>query len=1159
MRLKSIKLAGFKSFVEPTKVAFKHQMTAIVGPNGCGKSNIIDAVRWVLGESSAKHLRGDSITDVIFNGAASRAPVGQASVELIFENTAGVLSGSLADRNQVSVRRLVNRDGQNSYFLNGSKCRKKDVTELFLGTGLGPRSYAIIEQGTISKLIESKPLELRFFLEEAAGISKYKEKRRETETRIRHTRENLSRLDDLRHELEHHIDSLHQQAEAAKRYKTLKAEERKLKGELTYHRWQKFDNQAKQCALDIKAFEEQFANFDLQNKDFELGIFTQKQQQQLLNEEIQALREKHIELNNQLIRHEQKLAFDNEQQERLKADINRYTAQEKEVSEALKQSREQLSVQNELLLSLTPEKEEKAKALAAATDEQSVNNKELSDIQRKIKQQQENDRAFQEKRLTLNNQYVQLNSEIKLLAIQQAEYQAQLEQLLKTKLPDVETDHKNLAQLDESLSLLVSEEQRLTRSLTEANQSITQISNDFISLTTEIKMLETRLVELTELLKSQDAWQEQLCSALAIEGESTLGAVHQVIDVDKEWRQAVFTVLSSQLTDVVVSKKPNLASLEQYAISFADDGKVAKTDERTLASKLKGSEWLRHSLDHVYVADSQKEAEKLLLSLASHQSVVTKDGLWLGHTFARKGLFENDSAALLKRYDEQNDLVATVEQKQKLLHDVSAKKETLTISIEALDEQINEIQIKKEELLDKVESLKSSLVEKQKQHAFHNEKQQSLASQLSNTETQLSAKQESLSTIKGDIETLESGEHDGSGVSLALASQQALIEKGQKLAEQLQRVQAESHQVNLSFEQVKNAKSQAGSDVDRQIASLSQINNHIESVNKQLTRLASPEESKEDKLSTLLSTFNSSESELKKVEHKLAQVTEKVSELEAARAKARQKNEFVKDRYNKKQIELESAKLKAENFNEQLVELGQSITEIKAKLPERFNETQWQAHLVKLAKDIALLGAINLAAIDQYEKELARKNYLDQQNQDLNLALTRLESAIAKIDKESRAKFKATFEQVNHDLQKLFPKVFGGGSAYLDLTDDDLLEAGVSIMARPPGKKNSTIHLLSGGEKALTALSLVFSIFRLNPAPFCMLDEVDAPLDDANVERFCKLVNEMSQSVQFVYISHNKIAMEMASHLTGVTMFEPGVSRMVAVDIDEAIAMAEVS
>jgi len=1159
MRLKFIKLAGFKSFVEPTKVEFKHQMTAIVGPNGCGKSNIIDAVRWVLGESSAKHLRGDSITDVIFNGAASRAPVGQASVELMFENTSGVLSGSLADRNQVSVRRLVNRDGQNTYFLNGSKCRKKDITELFLGTGLGPRSYAIIEQGTISKLIESKPLELRFFLEEAAGISKYKEKRRETETRIRHTRENLTRLDDLRLELEHHIDSLHQQAEAAKRYKTLKTNERKLKAELTYHRWQKFDSQARNCSLEIKAFEEQLADFEQQNKDFELGIFTHKQQQQLLGEEIQEVRNKHIELNNQLIRHEQKLAFESEQEERLKEEITRYKNQEQEITKALNQSHEHLSIQNGLLVKLTPEQEAKAEALSKAKDILSTHNFELNEIQSKIKQQQEQDRAFQEQRLSLNNQYVQLNSEIKLLSLQRQESEEQLSTLLLTKLPDIESDSTALTKLTECLEGLASKEKQLAAALSENSGQLSQYNSECIALATEVKLLESRSAELTELLRAQDLWQEQLCSTLAIEGETTLGAVHQVIDVEPEWRQAVFTVLSGQLSDVVVSKKPKFDTLEQFAISFQGDKKLENASEQTLSSKLTGSEWVRHSLDNVFVAENEKEANKRLLELAEHQSVITKDGLWLGHTFARKGLFENDSAALLKRYDEQNELLAKVEEKQNQLIVANEKKDSLEQTIHSQKDELEALQGKFSITNNEVESLKSALFEKQKEHSFHQEKTSAIEQQLAVTDTQLKQKNEQLLKIKSNITKLESGEHQGAGVTDLLAQQQTLIAKGQELTEHLQQIQAEVHQINLNYEQVKSAKAQAASEVDRQINSLAQVNLHLDGISKQLSTLTAPSDDQEDKLGGLLKAFNVSENELKRVEESLAQVTDKVSALETERAKANQKNEFVKERYNKKQIELESAKLKAENFSEQLVELGQSIAEIKTNLTERFNETQWQAQLAKLSKDINMLGAINLAAIDQYEKELARKNYLDQQNQDLNLALTRLESAIAKIDKESRAKFKETFEQVNHDLQKLFPKVFGGGSAYLALTDDDLLEAGVTIMARPPGKKNSTIHLLSGGEKALTALSLVFSIFRLNPAPFCMLDEVDAPLDDANVERFCKLVNEMSQSVQFVYISHNKIAMEMASHLTGVTMFEPGVSRMVAVDIDEAIAMAEVS
>ncbi|WP_448547205.1 chromosome segregation protein SMC [Thalassotalea fusca] len=1160
MRLKHIKLSGFKSFVDPTKVPFEQQMTAIVGPNGCGKSNIIDAVRWVLGESSAKNLRGDAMTDVIFNGAASRKPVGQASVELVFDNIDSRIKGNLADRSQISVRRLVNRDGQNSYFLNGSKCRRRDITDIFLGTGLGPRSYAIIEQGTISRLIESKPQELRVFIEEAAGISKYKERRKETELRIKHTRENLSRLTDLRIELANQIEKLYGQAEAAKRFKKLKAQERKLKAELAYLRWQKYDQQHTNYERLLKEKSTAIESLINQQKEIDIALFSLKQQSsdqfKLLsnqqNEKL-ALTQKiaHAEQNTKHIRqHTSRLEKDNEvsQQQLINA------------QNMLLQEKEKVSRNQELLKSIQPQID--------ALNLQEVKIKE--DIQELVQQKSQVEEQLRGFRQQANEYIEQRHGLQKELVKKEAVYHQAMQQLSAAEkslaqLPDFPSDQLvSFQALHDSYSKeIANQEYQLTEIKSHSaalQQHRLKLSTDKLSLENKIKLLHDRKEEFTFSLKNVDSWLETTVEFLDEKQIAHYGSVQSQLTIDPGWEAAVQMVLAEHLSALWVAELPENSDLEQLFL-IKRNNTFEPAIKGRLAEKVKGAAQFYSILNLVHIVESEEAVADKLSQLSDQESVITKEGLWQSSDFVRKALV-NQEEPYLAISAKLHEVSEQIPQQQYLL-------ELCTKELERVDADIAKLSDKQNAVEQRLVQWNQKLVDNDKAMSIATHHQQHTKQQKAEKLAEVEQLKLSCQRLSEEVESLQQAlsTHTANSESDNASNQEEVLY--QRLNEtaslvenkntELNQLRQKLHELALELQKEHSIVTQGEATIVRLQENIKHL---IEQQSKAQTILNDNRnalQQDEENLAVWISEMADVEAAILTLQTSLAQEQSDVDKHESQLKELSLKLKALEHESSQLKLDSEGAKLRASSAMEQLADIGVSIAQVQETIPKEAKESQWQAQLIRITKDIANLGTINLAAIEEYESQLTRKNYLDQQDQDLNFAITTLESAIDKIDKESRQKFKATFDIVNKDLKQLFPKVFGGGQAYLELTGEDLLETGVTIMARPPGKKNSTIHLLSGGEKALTALSLVFAIFRLNPAPFCMLDEVDAPLDDANVERFCNLVKEMSNTVQFIYISHNKIAMEMATHLTGVTMFEPGVSRMVAVDIDEAIAMAEVS
>jgi chromosome segregation protein len=1164
MRLKHIKLAGFKSFVDPTKVPFEQQMTAIVGPNGCGKSNIIDAVRWVLGESSAKNLRGDSMTDVIFNGATTRKSVGQASVELLFDNVDGRIQGEMADRNQVSIRRVINRDSQNTYYLNGSKCRRRDITDIFLGTGLGPRSYAIIEQGTISKLIESKPQDLRVFIEEAAGISKYKERRRDTENRIRHTRENLERLNDIRVELGFQIDKLHQQAEAAKRFKTLKTKERKYRAEFTVLKWQKFDLQANQQKEQVSKYQIEIEALVVEQKQIDIQLFNAKQQMTIGGESSGDLHQKKLLLSNNIARAEQNIKHLKQQKQKAQHD-NSVTQQQLINAQQLVLAEQQNLQKSTLNIA---EHEPELELIEQQLAESQIQLDDFVEQQRSENQQwqtiQLQHKDLNEQQLGAKQKISQLSEKINQQQQRQHSLTHALANLFDDKLADNNVSISNfksqlLAQesLHEKLLLQLTDNEKMQLEL---SKEISFVSQQHAQNKGEVSALNLSLQQLIIQRDEQADWSLKQKEWLTEQGHNALGSIYQLLDVDTDWQASTELVLQHWLQGELVEHFPEELTIEPLFLILTEPKNKLPSESLvfakagTLAQKVNGLTAITAFLNTIFLADDYEQAQKVILTLAEHESVICKDGTWLSTYFLRKGSADNLNAMLQLT----QNITITSEQVSQLKGDITNSqnkenqlindKETLMSKAKLLKEAMEQSTYQGQSLKQQIALSNQAMQQRDKQSAIYQNELNALDALLIENSKML---------LKQEVALEQLPKYDANQLIDMSKAQEAHQRKIQDSQASTQKFHQNKHQQALIIEKSYHEQSQGKLSLARAQESIQQLAEQQLKHQKVIEDCASPLQIDEQKLQTWLMDVASLDEKIAKLQHDSTDTQTLINESESKIQQLTKKLNNKKEQINAIHLTAESYRLRADAALEQLNEMQQNLLTVQASMPEQAKEGIWQAHIVNLGKDISRLGAINLAAINEYQVQFERKTYLDQQDEDLTQAINTLELAIAKIDKESRHKFKNTFERINSDLKALFPKVFGGGSAYLALTDDDMLETGVTIMARPPGKKNSTIHLLSGGEKALTALSLVFAIFRLNPAPFCMLDEVDAPLDDANVSRFCNLVREMSQTVQFIYISHNKIAMEMASQLTGVTMFEPGVSRMVAVDIDEAIAMAE--
>ncbi|HHJ12947.1 MAG TPA: chromosome segregation protein SMC [Gammaproteobacteria bacterium] len=1170
MRLSKLKLSGFKSFVDPTTVHFPSALTGVVGPNGCGKSNVIDAVRWVMGESSAKHLRGDSMADVIFNGSSARKPVAQASVELVFDNSDGGLGGQWAQYNEIAIRRQVTRDGQSHYFLNGTRCRRRDITDIFLGTGLGPRSYSIIEQGMISRLIEAKPEELRVFLEEAAGISKYKERRRETENRIRHTQENLSRLNDLRDEIEKQLEKLKRQARSAERFKALREQERRVKAELLTLRYQSLHEESADRRRRIQegetALEAVMAELRAVEADLEKGRETQVEASEAFNE----VQGRYYALGAEVSRIEQNIQHARETRQTQREELEKAEQAFNEVQAHIRVDTQRLEELARALEQLAPEREQARaradasrarreaaeQAMQAWQQEWDAFNRRASEITQttqvertRIDHLERHLNQLAQRRERIEQEQAQLDSQAMEAEI------GELEQQADTARQTAEQKQQGLEALRERIDTLRESTRSQQRELNQAQG--------------EQQDLRGRLASLQAL--QQAALGEaggKVRQWLQTQGLDDAPRLARQLEVDSGWERAVETVLGQYLEAVCVDDADALAdalaALEEGSLALIDTAapEPAPANARSataLADKVRAPWPLEGLLGGVWVAEDLHQALQMRARLGARESVVTPDGIWLGPGWLRVARDRDGAAGVLEREKEINSLTEKLDALNQNIQALESALEQGRAALQQAEAEREELQVEANRAHRDFSDVRARLEARRTRLEQVHKRAEALARELSEISAQQAEETEALDAARQRL-------HEALAALDTLAdereSRQAERERlraGLDAARgEAQRDRDQAHELDLRFQSMHTEQETTGQNLERMRGQQTHLEGRREALRQALADGEAPLKDLEQALERALGQRHEVEQALAEKRRALEAVEHRLREDEQTRHRKEHESQQLREKLNQEQLAWQEIKVRGETLLEQINESGFSLAQLVEELPEEATLETWEAEAEALAGRIARLGPINLAAIEEYEEQSERKKYLDAQHEDVSSALETLENAIRKIDRETRTRFKETFDKVNSGLQAMFPRLFGGGHAYLELTGEDLLDTGVTVMARPPGKRNSTIHLLSGGEKALTAVALVFSIFELNPSPFCMLDEVDAPLDDANVGRFCDMVREMSERVQFIFITHNKITMDLAHQLTGVTMHEPGVSRLVSVDVDEAVQLAAV-
>ena len=1171
MKLEKIKLSGFKSFVDQTVIPITGNLTAIVGPNGCGKSNIIDAVRWVMGESSAKHLRGGNMADVIFNGSSGRKPVSTASVELIFDNSEGKLGGEYAQYNSIAIKRQVSRDGQSLFLLNGSRCRRKDITDLFLGTGLGSRSYAIIEQGTISRMVEAKPEELRIHIEEAAGISKYKERRSETETRMKHTRENLERLDDLREEVDKQLKHLQKQAEKAEKYTELKKQERQFKLEMLAMRWNTYHQAAIQLETKLLDVAAEHNRLFVELRDIDSAIETKRAEHKTQQQQLNNAQGDYYTVVAEVGSLEQAIKHHEASHEETLLEIKRARLQ-------AEQSLSQLEADIQAL-------EQIKEALLEAEESSIISQKrqeEVLQLQQDTQQQRSTWQAEWEAYRTVSSKYkeqaevhrvkaIQLENQNRQLQIRMDKLQSERDELSSSQLQsDIETLDADIEIIGFQRDSHQAQLEQLHHQIREQRQQVKQFHDSLHTRRSESHSIKGKITSL-ELLQQHAMGNDNKHLSTWLESMN-LGnnqRLAEFLDVESGWDTAVETVLGSYLEAICVANaepvSPGLSSLTNESLTLFEtraktaEENSAKDQRHALLDKVNAPWDLSALLTGVYCADDNDAARALSAHTNPHESVITPDGTWFGPGWLKISYTKDSKVGVLQR--------------EKELRLLKHRQEDLLVEIESLEDQLaaTETELKEAEILR--ESIQ--------------QQDNKLGSELSLKSAEFSAystrwehQQRRLEQISNDLEEIirETGENAEVIAESKLLQEEAeevLAQQEQsrqslETSNQLLQVQHDNTEraVNEARQQVYSLKAQIESlrssegSTSKQIDRLQTQHQHsierIADLERKLQQTLTPLDEEKIQLGQRILDKDQLEATLKKQRQLQGAIESEITQLSEQHTRVQRALEKQKEALDTLRFELQESKVRQQTVNEQLKEIDADAEQVLKSLPDHAEEPRWKNKVDDLSAQIERLGTINLTAIEEYKSQSERMNFLNEQHADLIEALKILDQAISKIDKESRLRFKETFDKINSGLQEKFPKLFGGGQAYLELTEQDLLESGVNIIARPPGKRNSSIHLLSGGEKALTAVALVFSIFELNPAPFCLLDEVDAPLDDANVGRFSKMVEEMSASVQFLYISHNKVTMEIAKQLAGVTMKEPGVSRMVAVDIEEAVSLAEI-
>jgi chromosome segregation protein len=1171
VQLKSIKLSGFKSFVDPTHFEMPGQLIGVVGPNGCGKSNIIDAVRWVLGESRASELRGESMQDVIFNGSGLRKPSGRASVELLFDNADGRAQGQWSAFTELAVKRVLTRDGNSSYYVNNQVVRRKDIQDIFLGTGMGPRGYAIIGQGTINRILEAKPEELRVFLEEAAGVSKYKERRKETASRLEDTRENLVRVEDILRELDQQLTRLEKQATVAERHAELSTEMKSQQQLLWFVRQTEAGKEQERHANGIRetqvSLEEQTAKL----RHAETELETMRTQQYALQDKVSEAQGDLYQTNSDVSQVESQIRYVQEARQRLQqqtqdlhAQLQRWTIQETDAAQAQRTAEHELSLASEkeqsLLVDLNslqdqmPGREESyqvsAKALNDARDS-------LATIEQRLASLGERTRAIAAQLEELKGREARLNGE-----------------LAGMRKPDAEAlqmalDRHSMAQrkVEESRQRAGEAQQRVPAAdeARNAAQQQIQVANQDLAQT------EAKLTALTALQASVQA-QGKIGPWLESKGLKESKRLWQELKVESGWEAALESVLRERLAAVTAKNVQETLALandappSRLAILLTEEISPAHTavpaDFIPLLTRVQSagaprvSTVLQEWLDNIYIADSLEDALHRREKLPAGGALVTQQGHLVSRVGVQLYAADSEQAGMLARAQEMEGLEKQLRAQQLIQSELQGELDQCIANYQAAHQTAEQTRIHAEHAVQEAHGFEVERMQLTQAEEQYSQRAAQIQGEL--TELREQMEQLAITHEQASSELLQS-EESKQGLQEALAVAQEKLEiatqERDRLRESLRVAEMSAQEAAFATRSLQQRIADLQRDQSTARTQIMEIQDKHALAEQELEALS--DEEAQDKLQGLLLARSAREAALANARTEQDALLHQLRESDEARMQIERSLQPMRDKVVDLQLREQAARLNFEQFATLLSDAEADLIALEANFSTDLKVGALQTEVNRLSAEIQSLGPVNMAALDELSSSRERKQFLDAQSADLNEAMQTLTDAIAKIDAETRDLLQATFDQVNLHFGKLFPELFGGGHAELVMTGEEILDAGVQVMAQPPGKKNSSIYLLSGGEKALTAIALVFSLFLLNPAPFCLLDEVDAPLDDANTLRYAQLVAKMADKTQFLFISHNKITMEIAHQLIGVTMQEQGVSRIVAVDISSAVSMVE--
>lgn len=1164
MKLRQIKLSGFKSFVEPVSISVTSRLSGIVGPNGSGKSNVIDAVRWVAGESSAKNLRGNVLDDVIFNGSANRKPAGRASVELIFDNSAGRAPGAWSKYAEISVRRAMTRDGLSEYFINGTRVIRRDVTQMFLGTGFGARSYSIIEQGMISRIIEAKPEELGAYVEEASGISQFRQKRQETLSKLRSTQENLNRLDDVRIELQQHLRKLKLQSTQAKRYRKLREKDRELRIQLLLREYLDHRKQTEEKEIELRKLEVLKEQRIAAVRAVEAELEKARKNQLELRDSLSKVEIKRNQTDADIKSVERRIAEHEEakiqDERRIKAideDVANLRRSESEQKASYAEASNQLASQDGELASAADELEKRRMSFSDSESELAAAAQHVADLNRSLADAERKSDSIELRRSAASR-------EIERNAATEQELRMRLDGQDDIKDSDEAKElNRRIDETSETAGGLEKRLQRCETDLAASREKRERLLDALEELRQGAQEENVRLLELRRRYETTSAEHDQAVEDwMAANQLRSSKRVSSSVEVDGGWERALDRVLGRKLSAMRVSGTEGLLSDSQQTLSqemyFVDSTPVPESRDSALtplANFVKYPDSVMHDWLHgVYVADTLAEVQDLRRNLRPGECIVSRNGAMAGINWFSPALDEAEPAGVLelsKRIEKASALVAD---NDSLQLEKREEIDRLRDAISQLEEQAAELRAELSGNNSELESLRAKLNEERVRKAASIRELDDAARRLEQVRSD--AQQLHAAVERHEKELVENDEirrrvqeeHSRKSEECGRLQEAVIQRRGE-----LDRLVERRHQVELGAERSRSEKvsaEKAIGDLMRRAEELKVARGEIEerlsaddpvpALKQELDSLLKSSHELGHRLADSGSMFDQAETQYKSIDEK--RLREQLSVEDA--------NSAIGDM----NMELNGLAMQCDAAQDSLsaFEIDVSDEESFSVLDDEFDSELALEKLEKLERRIQNIGPINLTAIDEFETELERKEYLDSQHEDLTEAIATLESSIEKIDRETRQRYVETFDSVNGYFQEFFPKLFGGGKAYLELFGDYPENAGISVYARPKGKRINHVQSLSGGEKALTAVALLLSFFQLNPSPVCFLDEIDAPLDDENVHRLCENLRELSDRTQLLMVTHNKITMETVDTLIGVAMPEPNVSQLLSVSLEQA-------